>query len=715
MANQVKFPATVADEGGGAVAWTNINNVKVDDGNRATVGSGLSNVLRASNFGFTVPTDATITGIKFRVQKFRNGGTWEEVLLRLRNSDGTSVGNNLASSLQFEPGFDPPPSEVGGSNNLWGLAAWDPSTVNNSNFGVVYQIQGDVSTAEVDFVEITVYYNKIPTAPDLVSPTGDTPSLLPTFTGNHNDPDSDPIQSVEIEVRRVSDNALMMSAISAGTGSTFSILYSGTTLVSGTTYKWRARTADAPIDGITPGTFGPWSNFVEFVPRLNNPPVCTIISPKASELVGTTTPDLAASFFDPDEGDSFEGYQIQVRRVSDAVLFWDPGSFSTTTSEKNSGQFSRTYAGTALVNGVQYEWRARVQDRGAVFSPYTTWEKFTPSLVPNAPTSLVPTGLADTLTPTIQGTYQQGTGGTEAAYQYEIRQGLTTVIYQSGDITGVIGTGQTYGTNNPNDNPSTPPALTWGTQYYIRARSKDNLGVYGSWTQWHEFHTNTAPTTPTALQPNDAYVSDTTPTLSWQHNDVDNEAQTAADIELRKVSDDSVVTGYGPKTLSQAATTHDVTETLVAVPATQYKWRVRTKGLAGPGYSPYSDWAYFTVTEAPDVVIIDPTEDEVLIISQAFIDWTFSGGSGTQLNYRVIVYASDQVTPIYDSATVTSATTEHTIPAGYLKNNNIYYIQVFANDTLSVPGQSSKVKVTTDWPVPATITGLSAEARGSQI
>jgi len=724
MANQIKLPTNAADIGGGASAWTNVNGVKTTGGSDyAEVSSGLSTKLRATGFGFTVPNqaDVVLTGLKVRIPGYRNGGTWTlEVLQLTVNGQQYGEDKGIGQTIYPGPGGPPPSGDInlGSSSDTWSTSSFNfnPSVVNDASFGIVIQVSGSSTYLGLDYIEVTVYYNRIPIAPTLTSPSGDTPVLAPTFIGEHNDADGDPLALTEIEVRRVSDNALMWNSGSvAGSGTSFSVPYAGTALVAGTQYKWRARTKDTPIDGVTPGAFGAWASFVNFTPRLNNPPVATIVSPKASELVGSTTPTLVGTFFDADAGDSFEGYQIEVRRASDGTMFWSPTPFSTTASEKLSSQFNKVYAGTALVNGTQYEWRTRVQDHGGVFSPYTSWEKFTPSLVPNAPTSLIPSGLANTLTPTIQGTYSQGTGGTESAYQYEIRQGATTVIYQSGDITGGIGTGQAYGTNNPNDIPSTPPALVWGTQYYIRARSKDNLSVYGSWTAWQEFHTNAAPTTPTALQPNDAYVSDTTPTLTWQHNDVDGDAQTVADIELRKVSDNSAPTGYGPKTLTQAATSHDVTETLTASPATQYKWRVRTKGLTGPGYSPWSDWAYFTVTVAPDVVIIDPTVNEVLTTSLTFVDWTFSGGSGTQLNYRVIVFASDQATIVYDSGVVVSATTQHTVPSGYLKNNNTYFIQVLANDTLSVPGQSSKVRVTTSWPVPATITGLAVEARGTQI
>ncbi len=572
---------------------------------------------------------------------------------------------------------------------------------------------GVANGARATFARAEITYNRPPTAPTQTAPSGTISTLVPTFTGTHNDPDStpDPMSAVEIEVRRVSDDALMWaSGELTASGTSFSQVYAGSTLVSGTAYKWRARTKD---NSGASNALGAWSGFVTFTPVINTAPTATIAAPATGAQVGTLTPTLTVNYSDP-QSDTFSAYQFQVRRQSDQVSFWDPGQVATTGAQQTAKAASVTYAGTALVSGTVYEVRARVKDSPGLWSDYTAWSAFTPAAAPNPPTGLTPTGLQNTLTPTVAGVYSQGLGGTESAFQYEVRQGTTT-IYQSGDVATAIATGQAYGTNNPSDTPATPPALAWGTAYQIRARSKDNAATYSDWTAWQDFNTNAAPTTPTGMAPTGgAITSDQTPTLSWVHNDPDTppDAQTAVDVEMYDNTAAAYVTGYNPKTLAQATLTHDVTETLVNTH--QYQWRIRTKGLAGPGYGPYSAWQVFTVAAVPTCTLTDPTADEVFATPAQTVTWTFSGGSGTQQDYQVKVFASDQTTVVYDSGVQSGTAVTWNIPAGTLSNGQTYYVQAIVHDTLAQLGQSSKVRVTTSWTPPATITGLSASAVGSQ-
>lgn len=595
----------------------------------------------------------------------------------------------------------------GGVEPIWSLVG-DYATVPaggsyaaSVGFGMT-AASGAGDTSLIEF-EVLLETNQPPSAPTLTSPSGATSGLTPTMQGTYSDPDGDPMGKVEIEVRRVSDNALFWASGELNaSGSSFSIAYAGTTLVSGTQYKWRARTRESIVGGL----MGAWSDFTNFTPSTNQIPVATLLSPIGNATVGTLTPTLQFSYSDAD-GDAQTGYQVQVRRYSDQVMFWDPGQGAGAVT-------SVVYAGTTLVGGTRYEWRARVQDSKGAWSNYSGWESFTPQAAPNPPTTITPSGLQNTLTPTVSGTYNQGTGAAEAAYQYEIRQGGVT-IYQSGDVTATaIATGQAYGTNNPSDTPATPPALAWGTSYEIRARSKDANTTYSAWTSWQAFSTNAAPTTPTNLSPSGAVTGDTTPTLSWTHNDPDGDAQTQADIELRKVSDDSVVTGYGPKTLTQATTTHDVTEALISSPATEYKWRVWTKGTSGPGFGPPAAWQTFTVATAPTFAVDVPTPSQVVAAPALTVEWTMTGGSGTQQSWRVRIYASDQTTLVHDSGVQSGVDVSYQLATGILRNSGTYYVQVSGEDTLSQAASSTKVLFTTAWTPPATITGLTAQSIGSQ-
>jgi hypothetical protein len=154
------FPGTAANVVDGSdTAWTNPNNIKATDGNYATItfsGTGTSDYLEGTNFGFAIPSNATINGI---------GVVWSllstDVLVSLIKG-GTIQGTNYAGidSLQFSGLGTLGPVGYGGPSDLWGLTL-APSDVNSSNFGAVYQGQESSSkggTLNVDSVTITVYY-----------------------------------------------------------------------------------------------------------------------------------------------------------------------------------------------------------------------------------------------------------------------------------------------------------------------------------------------------------------------------------------------------------------------------------------------------------------------------------------------------------------------------------------------------------------------------
>lgn len=714
--------------------WTGLTNLAADDNSFAAI-SATQRSLRIKNFGFAtgsdpIPTTAVIDSIiaRLRVKANLNGSDgagldkfveWSQVKLV---KAGTVVGDNQADTDHWptsEATFEYDGSAV---SARWGTA-WTPADVRDGDFGLdlIPRVYCEIFdsyiptpsgfTAPVigslDFVELEVIWHTNPTAPSLVGPIGAGASLSPVFTGARNDLDDEPMVSVEIEVRRQADNSLMWAsgvlAVSPA-AATFAKSYAGLALAPGVSYIWRARTYDTRV-------VSPWSGYQAFTTGVGAPPTATLISPANGSIVGSLTPILRGGYVAgvPATGGSplpFAAYQIQVQKLSDSSSFWD-ASFTADAGEVASAGFARNFAGSALAFGTAYRWRLRVYD-GVQWSVYSNWATFTPQNAPDRPTGIAPSGLINTLTPTIQGVYHQAAGGTEDFFQYEIRRAAST-IYQSGDVAADIATGQAYGSSNPSDVPDGAPALEWGTAYSIRVRSKDNAAVYSDWTDWQDFHTNAAPLSPTLLSPVNANTGDTTPRLRWQHNDPDDDAQTEVEIELRLVSDDSAVTGYDPITLAQATTSHDVTEVLTDDPATVYKWRARTKGTAGPGFGPWSNYETFTVSQAPSVVITSPADDDELTAPAFTVTWTYDGGNPQQ-DYRVQVF--EGTTLVYDSGTIASAITFHDVPSGSLLNNKPYTINLTVHDTDDIEGVASAVAVTTNWLPPDLITGVTVTALG---
>lgn len=162
MATQGPFsPSTTTDDATvGTAAWTNPNNAQVSDNVYATVagtiGSNrISHYLKATNFGFSIPSDATINGVLVEVERKCSFATNADNSVKLVVG-GSIVGTDLANSNQWST------SDVyasfGSSSNLWGLSL-SVSDINASNFGVAFSANAPQQGAcSIDHIRITVSY-----------------------------------------------------------------------------------------------------------------------------------------------------------------------------------------------------------------------------------------------------------------------------------------------------------------------------------------------------------------------------------------------------------------------------------------------------------------------------------------------------------------------------------------------------------------------------
>ncbi len=162
------LPSTAADNGGGGIAWTNPNNIKLEDGSRASSGligpgggGGLPNSLKASNFGFNLPSNAVIDGIKLRakVQSFASAVTDFDIHLESTGGVTTAPTSNTPNFGQAWTG-SLAWLTWGGSTSLWGRT-WTVAQINSSSFAALvtgYPGTG-TGTIEVDAIELTVYWH----------------------------------------------------------------------------------------------------------------------------------------------------------------------------------------------------------------------------------------------------------------------------------------------------------------------------------------------------------------------------------------------------------------------------------------------------------------------------------------------------------------------------------------------------------------------------
>lgn len=165
--SKVLNPGTMAQSGGG-VSWTNINNAKVEDAVVATSGligpgggGGIPKQLDSTNYGFNLPSNAVIDGIKLRIKVDGGAGNNDApYIYLLYNGGSTNVANTPNSGQNWFHGGTLTWQTYGNTTSLWGRA-WTAAEINHTNFGasVATMLNTGTGTVTIDAIEITVYYH----------------------------------------------------------------------------------------------------------------------------------------------------------------------------------------------------------------------------------------------------------------------------------------------------------------------------------------------------------------------------------------------------------------------------------------------------------------------------------------------------------------------------------------------------------------------------
>jgi hypothetical protein len=189
--------------------WSNPGYITTDGSPYATVnnlGAGAnSDYLQATGYGFSIPSDAIITGIQVTINRFGalsiGIGCRDNAVYLVKNNVIQTTANNKATTTTWPSSFGT--ATYGSSSDLWNLS-WSPSEINNANFGVALSVHSNriisTMTPNVDYMQITVTY------------TCPTPSIT-----------TQPAAS---------------QTVCVGSSATFSVTASGV----GLTYQWRKGT-----------------------------------------------------------------------------------------------------------------------------------------------------------------------------------------------------------------------------------------------------------------------------------------------------------------------------------------------------------------------------------------------------------------------------------------------------------------------------------------
>ena len=157
-----------SDSSVGTKSWTGPSNAASSNNSYASVSgfptlSSLSYYLKCTNFGFSIPSGATIDGIVVEIERkgtnFGSQKCYDDILKLIKG--GAYVGSNKADTSTAWPSSDAY-ATYGGASDLWGTT-WTDSDINSANFGVGLSTRMTCDgkngvASNVDHVRITVYY-----------------------------------------------------------------------------------------------------------------------------------------------------------------------------------------------------------------------------------------------------------------------------------------------------------------------------------------------------------------------------------------------------------------------------------------------------------------------------------------------------------------------------------------------------------------------------
>lgn len=139
----------------GIIPWTNPSNVLVDSTSAAiATGTGsfdYTDKLRVTNFGFAIPTGATITGIAMKYRR-RSSSAVDIIddIIQL-NLSGTPIGANKATS-SFWSNINETP-EYGGLQDTWSWGGVSVTNINSSGFGIDIAAIDDAAGTDDCYIE----------------------------------------------------------------------------------------------------------------------------------------------------------------------------------------------------------------------------------------------------------------------------------------------------------------------------------------------------------------------------------------------------------------------------------------------------------------------------------------------------------------------------------------------------------------------------------
>lgn len=170
-------PGTSADDAStGTEIWSNVGtpgNTAASDNARCTAALSSANpnshYLVVTNFGFTIPTGATIDGYEFTIERSTNGTTTgQDRQIKLVKDSAVTGSDDKSTGVDWNNGGVDTTVTYGGPADVWGMigiSTLTPADINATGFGLAISAKriSGAPNASVDHVTAKVYYTEVAT------------------------------------------------------------------------------------------------------------------------------------------------------------------------------------------------------------------------------------------------------------------------------------------------------------------------------------------------------------------------------------------------------------------------------------------------------------------------------------------------------------------------------------------------------------------------
>jgi hypothetical protein len=162
-------PAT----GGKTDDWQTPTNVQNDTFNSQAyiqsgpfVGPYVFPFLRCSNYGFSIPSGATILGIQARIKngdiQTKASGPWDSEIRLAWNASAANLSANTLHTGLTRDVYEV--WDIGGPTNMWGesSATLTPTVINSTDFGLVFKAARSGTNQQgysLSTIRLSVYYS----------------------------------------------------------------------------------------------------------------------------------------------------------------------------------------------------------------------------------------------------------------------------------------------------------------------------------------------------------------------------------------------------------------------------------------------------------------------------------------------------------------------------------------------------------------------------